>query len=1260
MIIDKDRMLDFHRFASGLQTAARGVGRLSTGSPESSFCCAWLVTPDLIVAPDFAVNVGRLVKTAAKYFFYLTSATGKVSRIEALVLQAPIAKVNPRPGDAKGILLRLKKPVKRGVLSLEMHSLREDDQLYVLHYPAGYADLQLSIGKVNELDNATFHFDADTQSGSGGAPILDIYGTVIGMHVGRGERLNIALKLDDMLRFWQHLPEWKEIAAWHRIALLTGPDEADGAASSAGPGTLPPSPGAQAYPSSPAVPYPNTSAMAPYPSPATASSSPSPAADGFLIREALLWTSDPAEIPEENKKQLLPLVVNVEAPVWSLRTDERLKIIRSVGALQVLRAARGKGGPDHPAQKVIDRILEGGPFKMEEISDAVLPYWLQIVRWFTDVLPDLPAPAEISREMEKRRTRSRLTLVAGADFRGRQKELDELRNWYRSTSPGAMVISGIGGIGKSALVSRFALDLPERTLIWWLDFDRADIAPDDAFSMLTVLVQQADVQMNGIEQPVMTPGGDWKEVARLLSSRVAEKVDKDTYPVLILDGFEVAQQVRRYNELWPVLEVLMESLPLRVIVSGRAPVLSLQLAGRKASDIDLKGMDPVSAREWLRLHKIEDPEVVEKVLEMSRGIPLILKLAARLVEAGEDVKSLPRALPGEIQDGFLYQRILNRVIDPILQPVAKDVLVVRRLSKDMLQEVFADRLPKDVSVDTVFSSLMNEMGLVEEEEGRRQGLALAAGNEPDELRIRSEVRLATLRLLEKDDAARVAEIDRRVADWYVDRPGQDIADQAESIYHYLRVGDIPGAQKLWTGACIPFLTNAPEEMPAGREDAKAWLQSQLRTSSDLTRLGVWEKDALMRIQDAASRSLKSSMLGILEEKKERTEGSPLLIYDAWAMAEAGNLPGARAILQTMPSTKGEVQDKRYIVQAMLAWYDNDNRAAERALCSLDLNRDESLRWTDEQLLIRTARIGMTEDLVRECGLYSTLEQQPDHHRLRSALESFFIKPDIILPDLRSKFINYRESSASNAYSIPFSEAERKNFVTYLENYRQRLTKNGNWRIRYDDHDPLVSPGGAVAGADWEEDIANAIEVYYREEETPLTDALALAGQAMRRWVLATRDLFLAGSLEFVDNPQRFSAPECYLAILMSWYTLSGQEMIIGRRASDRHSYTPDNFADYYLSRSPYKSFALAPSARACATALRVLDTWKEKDDIVHRVLDWLHEDGLNSPAAGLELYSLITSASQHLRLLLLYILGPQPLEVLYYRALGIPFNKPAN
>lgn len=47
-----------------------------------------------------------------------------------------------------------------------------------------------------------------------------------------------------------------------------------------------------------------------------------------------------------------------------------------------------------------------------------------------------------------------------------------------------MLITGIGGVGKSALVARFQAQLPENQLLLWLDFDRADLAPDDAVSVL--------------------------------------------------------------------------------------------------------------------------------------------------------------------------------------------------------------------------------------------------------------------------------------------------------------------------------------------------------------------------------------------------------------------------------------------------------------------------------------------------------------------------------------------------------------------------------------------------------------------------------------------------------------------------------------------------------------------------------------------------------------------------------------------------------
>ena len=93
--------------------------------------------------------------------------------------------------------------------------------------------------------------------------------------------------------------------------------------------------------------------------------------------------------------------------------------------------------------------------------------------------------------------RSRLLGIAGPDFRGRAEELGRLREWYKDQRAGPMVISGIGGVGKSALIARFATSLPANTLLLWLDFDRADLAPDDAVSVLGLLADQVTVQVEG-------------------------------------------------------------------------------------------------------------------------------------------------------------------------------------------------------------------------------------------------------------------------------------------------------------------------------------------------------------------------------------------------------------------------------------------------------------------------------------------------------------------------------------------------------------------------------------------------------------------------------------------------------------------------------------------------------------------------------------------------------------------------------------------
>ena len=82
-------------------------------------------------------------------------------------------------------------------------------------------------------------------------------------------------------------------------------------------------------------------------------------------------------------------------------------------------------------------------------------------------------------------------------------------------------------------------------------------------------------------------------------------------------------------------------------------------------------------------------EILDTVVALANGIPLILRLALRLVEAGGRVEDLPRDLPPEIVAGYLYGRILDRVQNPELKPVATAALVLRRFTVDMIDGVLA-------------------------------------------------------------------------------------------------------------------------------------------------------------------------------------------------------------------------------------------------------------------------------------------------------------------------------------------------------------------------------------------------------------------------------------------------------------------------------------------------------------------------------------------------------------------------------------------
>lgn len=856
---------------TGFHRATLGVVRL-VAEKDRPVGTGWLITDTLIL--DLVSSRSRESTLSCTHFF----APDNLVDVEKFY-EFPESPKRLRLGDGRQVntkvpvVLRLSESLPDcRPLDLAASRPAGGEQVILLQHLHGNPDLSFSTGAYHPLaEGKVIGYDADTVPGSGGAPILNTSMEVIGTHLGgHPPGLNYGLSIAAILDVLRESPAWGEIADYHKLVTL------------------------------PYIDLSTSGVML------EASGQPS---DSSFLRAAVLWNFDPGQFEESDRKQLQPLVGDPQKDRWSLLAKERRRLINSAGSLDALRAARGDDAINSIEQGVIDTILKGPPYDLDGIAEEALPYWLQAVRWFNEIVPSLPTPKEVNQTLERRRIRSRLRRYAGSEFRGRSDELARLKTWYDDEHAGPMTITGIGGIGKSALVSQFALTLPDDTVILWLDFDRADLAPDDAVSVLRVLSEQAGVQIDDFAAPALNEA-NWPQAAREFGAAFAGSLrqNAETAPLLVLDGFEIAQYVQKHQEIWELLGLILEQVPaLRVLVSGRVPVPDLKLNGRAAESMHLTGLDRANVDAWLQDSGITDPDVASRVFELSKGVPLVLRLATQWFSTGGDLKELQKELPKVIVEGFLYQRILDRVMDEKLKEIAWDALVLRFITVDIIAGVLSDNLPDDLDAPEVFARLAREMSLVQSNvtsTPTSSALSMTIATDGS-LRLRPEVRLATLRLLETERTDRVREIDKRAAKWYASHDLSDAVNVAELVYHRLRLSDLDGAEDAWRDDCIPHLMFAEDELQEDAVEARAWLREHLSSgSSEAAELEAWELDALGRIKNAMERQLLRAIPAILAERSERSPTSPLLVYDAWVMRQSGDLAGARKIMSTGAGIQG--------------------------------------------------------------------------------------------------------------------------------------------------------------------------------------------------------------------------------------------------------------------------------------------------------------------------------------------------------------------
>jgi hypothetical protein len=913
IITDVSQVLDANIFADGLTRAMNAVVRIQIEGPSGRFrCTGWMVTPGIVMVPEHvAESAARDPNSPPALWIVQGMRDGQViwqDRGGELIRLEPGASPDvEKPFRIALIVLRKSRKLARLDLSLAMPA--PGGFASVLSFPGGQERLMLSLGKLITCNEVFLEYDAGTEGGSSGAPVLDERLQVIGMHMMASRVRNRGVTRNLMFKMLQQMRPWREIAKLYGFADVAA-DRRELSKKAAAPADRP---------------------------------------DEALMRAALRVNVRPGTFSEAQQQLLRPRVVNPNEKMWTLQSNVRQSVIRSAGSLEALRPYAPRNGT-RPGQRVISKILAGPPYELAESPEEELSWWIQASRWFSGVAPELPSPADANRVLRRRRVRSRLDAIAGEDFIGRTTELRAMRKWYEREPPVPLCISGVGGVGKSALVARFAASLPKDTLLLWLDFDRADLAPDDAVSVISGLAEQTQVQLDNFTPPSVNVS-DWKASARALAQAlVARRLERP--PLLVLDSFEVAQYAERYQELWPVLEEISTSLSsLRVIVSGRAPMKALKLHGRSAELLPIKGLKPKDSREWLRRNGIRSSRVIEDVIKRSRGLPLVLHLARRLVETGGKVNDLPKKLPPEIIAGFLYDRILDRVQHASLKPLAQGALVLRRLTEDIIRPVLDGQveLPPGEPADW-FRDLSREAALVD-------GTGV--------LRLRPEVRSAALELLEQEKPDLVRSVDQRAAQWYATQDVNNPEIAAELVYHRLRLGDVNGAKEAWRDGCSLYLQYADEDLEG---KAHTWLRARLGSSTVTEApLEAWEYEAAERIRGARLRGLGRAAAQILKERTERTGDSPLVFHEAYDMRESGQPTAALDHLATSGTASGAVGRERALLQALLLAELGRGPEADailRPLCTREAWKDRS-QGQRELMAVCAARVRMAVDIAAE-------------------------------------------------------------------------------------------------------------------------------------------------------------------------------------------------------------------------------------------------------------------------------------------------------
>ncbi len=640
---------------------------------------------------------------------------------------------------------------------------------------------------------------------------------------------------------------------------------------------------------------------------------------GYFLPNSIGFSPDKDESPD--LRALLAqseLVPRSGTHMWQLKPSVRRQVLLDANASNTLKSAIDiPADSDDLEGAMLRRVIKGDLPELDAATASELDQLMVVSGWLAGTdLAAVPPTADVRRQIAKRELLEPLRVLVGrseqdgADGRndrivGRGKQIETLRAyvgivppeelrqyasrairslWQRITFSDAanepLIISGIGGMGKSSLIGKFILDhalFPGIELPFaYLDFDRAALAPRQPLQILIDVALQFSIWFPRLEVPLAKFRADLRSAIDLLANNPSQRLLEDTTrsqlneyctelrsiiesvnegraPVLLVfDTFEVVQYdqqaVKSISDLIATLRAPTGARfrhnweNLRVVVAGRAGAPEITTSH---PPIKLGPLPLAATVELIRRRNQSDAigiasSQITALAKLLRGSPLDVAIvmnwlksrdqaerASLLDEIIREVEASDRE-SGDAQEsagdddgdagadlvtsrritGILINRMVNHINDPQVRQLAVPGLVVRAVTTDVIREVMA---PASGLVERADALSTDEaMELLRRLESERW-LVTRTG---ECLRHRSDVRLAMLDLMRRQDRRRFDDANLRATQFFRARANSSTDMRAEAIYHLLLSGEerIEEADSYWRPEVGALLASAVDDL----------------------------------------------------------------------------------------------------------------------------------------------------------------------------------------------------------------------------------------------------------------------------------------------------------------------------------------------------------------------------------------------------------------------------------------------------------------